>query len=629
MKRGRQQILFNFLPGKTFDHESGRMICQVTRFHPVEEDRRLNPDYVLTRVARLLRQWDTRQRGFPDPTRQPDRYVLASPQAVEAEIFPLLYECINPTCHRVVSYRDLRQASQVNPDLRCATCNAPLTQLHHVLIHRCGNIRSFIVPPCQHHRYDHVWLDTRSSQKYTQFRWRCREQGCNWESPVIYGVCPDCNLPNRNMRPLVHRATASYYPQYLTLLNLPGRDLRRILADPERHWLAIAAYLRLFPHGPDNRLVDLVAGPHGQTADQEGIAALERLIQNAPEALRTALQAQLDALQQGLAGVGGDRRSQIINRARELVTLADVGLDSPLAQAGEELLEYVRPDETFHITTLPQLIHKAEQEGMMGRVPIYRTAYPQALRETGLADVRLIGDFPMTTVVVGYTRDEREPTNTMIRSFPRIRQEDIRTPLFVDTAETEALMFHLEPARVLRWLVLNELAGGRLPAYDDEATVRAWILNRMGSVQPFDEIPVTDVITRHVYGLVHSFSHLVLRQAVIQSGFDRTSLSEYLFPRALSFVLYSNNRTKFTIGGLYTLFEQTLHEHLREVVDKGRACIHDTVCMRRSGACHACMHVSEMSCEHFNRNLDRKYLFGRIEPEGGEFIGYWDRRCNS
>lgn len=620
MKRGRQQILFNFLPGKTFDHETGEAICIVTGFR-AEEDTKLNLRYVLDRVAWLLRQWpEERRRGFPDPYRQPDRYVLATPTAVEAEIFPLLYECTSPDCRRVAFYQNVRQASNLNPGLRCRTCGSLLIQLHHVLIHQCGHIRPFIVPRCSRHDYDHMWLDTRGSQKYTQFRWRCRQ--CSFQQPIIYGNCNDCSLSDKRMRPIVHRATASYYPQYRTLINLPGKDLIRILADPERHWLAIAAYLRLFDHGPDNHLIDLVASPEGRTAEQESIATLERLIQNAPSAIRTKLQAQLDGLRQGLSSLGGDHRGQIISRAKALVTLQGDALE----EAGRELLEFVRPDETMQITTLFQLEQKARRE-MPGRLPVYQVAYQDALRQTGLADVQLIGDFPVTTVVVGYTRDQREADNTILRAFSRLEQDDPRRPLFVDTVETEALMFRLDPARVLHWLALNGLTSGDLPDYQDESAVRSWILNRMGSVNPFQEIPEKDPITRAIYGLVHSFSHLVLRQAVIQSGFDRTSLSEYLFPRSLSFVLYSNNRTKFTIGGLYTLFEQTLHEHLRAVLDRGEACVYDPVCMEETGACHACMYISELSCEHFNRNLSRKYLFGRIEPDRSEFIGYWDECC--
>ncbi|RAQ94075.1 hypothetical protein A4R35_00925 [Thermogemmatispora tikiterensis] len=62
-------------------------------------------------------------------------------------------------------------------------------------------------------------------------------------------------------------------------------------------------------------------------------------------------------------------------------------------------------------------------------------------------------------------------------------------------------------------------------------------------------------------------------------------------------------------------------------MNAGEICIDDPVCLEETGACHACMHISEMSCEYFNRNLHRKYLFGRLEPDGREYIGYWDQRC--
>jgi hypothetical protein len=185
-------------------------------------------------------------------------------------------------------------------------------------------------------------------------------------------------------------------------------------------------------------------------------------------------------------------------------------------------------------------------------------------------------------------------------------------------------MFRLNPERIIQWLNLNGLIEPPLPA--DQTEAKAWLLQQMGAVDPYEGVAPEAEITHAVFGLVHSFSHLVLRQAVVLSGFDRSSLSEYLFPRALSFVLYSNNRSSFNIGGLHTLFEQSLHEHLANLREKGEACVYDPVCMAEGGSCHACLHVSEVSCEYFNRNLGRKYLFGRIEDDGNEYIGYWDRR---
>ncbi|WP_069802326.1 hypothetical protein [Thermogemmatispora onikobensis] len=620
MRRGKQQILFNFLPEKTFDFEGGQFICKVTNVQASDDpERQLNKPYVLDRVAWLLQQWpEERRRGFPD-IHQQDRYVLVTPRAVQAEIFPLLFECTNKGCRRAILYHNVGEVSQYNPELRCHHCKGRLIQLHHVLIHSCGHIRPFILPSCPRHKREHLWLNTGDSQKYAQFRWQCRL--CSFQSPIIEGTCDDCNLPKKQMRPIVHRATASYYPQYRTLINLPGKDLDLILRDPERQWLAIAACLRIFDHGPDLRLRDLAGSAQGQAADQDALATLARHISTASPERRAIMQAHLDALQQEFAGAGRAHRRRVLAQARQLITLQGEDLE----ETGRELLEFVRIRESLHVVTIKDLEQKARQESS-SRLPLYQEAYRQALLSTGLADVHLIGDFPVTTVLIGFTRDRREADETVIRAFPRLQSKDPRTPLYTETTETEALLFRLNLRRVMRWLRLNGLITEE-PAADDEATLHAWILNRMKNVNPFREITRDQPVTQAIFGLVHSFSHLVLRQAVILSGFDRTSLSEYLFPRALSFVLYSNNRTAFTIGGLYTLFEQTLHEHLRAVMNAGEICIYDPVCLEEMGACHACMHISEMSCEYFNRNLHRKYLFGRLEPDGREYIGYWDQRC--
>jgi hypothetical protein len=129
MRRGKQQILFNFLPGKTFDFEGGQFICKVTNIQASDDpERRLNKPYVLDRVAWLLQQWpEERRRGFPD-IHQQDRYVLVTPRAVLAEIFPLLFECTNKGCRRAVLYHTLGEVSQRNAGLRCHHCKGRLIQ---------------------------------------------------------------------------------------------------------------------------------------------------------------------------------------------------------------------------------------------------------------------------------------------------------------------------------------------------------------------------------------------------------------------------------------------------------------------------------------------------------------------
>lgn len=121
-----------------------------------------------------------------------------------------------------------------------------------------------------------------------------------------------------------------------------------------------------------------------------------------------------------------------------------------------------------------------------------------------------------------------------------------------------------------------------------------------------------------VFGLLHSLSHLCVRQAALLCGLERNSLSEYLIPKALSISIYPNNRFGATIGALTALFEQTL-QHWISAIRGAKNCVYDPVCHdHHGGNCHACTHLAETSCRFFNLNLSRAFLFGGPDNQLGD-----------
>jgi hypothetical protein len=134
---------------------------------------------------------------------------------------------------------------------------------------------------------------------------------------------------------------------------------------------------------------------------------------------------------------------------------------------------------------------------------------------------------------------------------------------------------------------------------------------------------------RMVFGLLHTMSHLFLKKAALLCGLDRTSLAEYVLPRALMFAIYSNHRFGATIGALSSLFEQSLPDWLGQIMTDTRRCVYDPVCRSQGGNCHICTHLSETSCRFFNLNLGRSFLFGGYDVEIGQIdYGYWDASLN-
>jgi hypothetical protein len=257
--------------------------------------------------------------------------------------------------------------------------------------------------------------------------------------------------------------------------------------------------------------------------------------------------------------------------------------------------------------------------------------------QLGLAQLSLASDFPMTHVTFGFSRAEYTPRDCRLNPFPADREHQGKFPLFVDTIQADAIIVRLDPQRVWRWLEKNKLKVS-LPkgATDAQKAQRAYFVQLFSdlALQP-EPVTLTQTLTannseaRLVFGLLHTMSHLFLKKAALLCGLDRTSLAEYVLPRALMFAIYSNHRFGATIGALSSLFEQSLPDWLGQVMGNTRRCIYDPVCQSQGGNCHACTHLAETSCRFFNLNLGRPFLFGGYDKEIGQIdYGYWDASLN-
>jgi hypothetical protein len=136
-------------------------------------------------------------------------------------------------------------------------------------------------------------------------------------------------------------------------------------------------------------------------------------------------------------------------------------------------------------------------------------------------------------------------------------------------------------------------------------------------------------LTHHVYGLLHSYAHMVLRQMSLLSGFDQNSLREHLIPKALSFIIYHNNRQGFNMGGMFTLFEHRFPDMFPRITTFGDQCVSDPVCKTIRWACHSCIHIAEYSCQHYNRNLNRNPLYGGawLDRHNITLQDFWSSSC--
>jgi hypothetical protein len=127
------------------------------------------------------------------------------------------------------------------------------------------------------------------------------------------------------------------------------------------------------------------------------------------------------------------------------------------------------------------------------------------------------------------------------------------------------------------------------------------------------------------YVLVHTLSHLLLRQVALECGYSSASIRERLYvgttdrPTAGLLLSTAASDSEGTLGGLVALADaRFLGRLLDQALEDAQTCSSDPLCAERVpeppsdqlhvAACHACLFASETSCEAGNRWLHRGVL---------------------
>lgn len=213
MNRGRQQVLLNLLPEKTFDFEKIGTVARVSRIRGFPRSD-LSLPLVLKAVQGQIDAWQPAYRPvLHNVTAAVDRFILLEPRSVDADMFPLVFWCQANNCgHVMVRQSDPPRTADCP---RCHTRHS-LQQMRFVKVHRCGAIEPLAPPQCDScHTSRHMALSTRGSETIGGFQWVCRS--CNTRSGVFPGFCRHCSWPSQDqdkkrMGIMVHRAAATYYP---------------------------------------------------------------------------------------------------------------------------------------------------------------------------------------------------------------------------------------------------------------------------------------------------------------------------------------------------------------------------------------------------------------------------------
>jgi hypothetical protein len=139
------------------------------------------------------------------------------------------------------------------------------------------------------------------------------------------------------------------------------------------------------------------------------------------------------------------------------------------------------------------------------------------------------------------------------------------------------------------------------------------------------------------YLLLHSLSHLVIRQLSLDCGYASTSLRERIYsadaddnPMAGVLVYTATSDSDGSLGGLVEMGRpEDLGPLISRALEGALLCAGDPFCASQEpngsgqlngAACHACLLISETACEAGNRHLNRAALVPTLRESRTAFI---------
>ncbi len=134
------------------------------------------------------------------------------------------------------------------------------------------------------------------------------------------------------------------------------------------------------------------------------------------------------------------------------------------------------------------------------------------------------------------------------------------------------------------------------------------------------------------YVLLHTFSHLLIKEMSLQSGYSSSAIKERIYSGSemQGILIYTGSADKDgSLGGLVELGnEDNFKKLLKLALENSLMCTTDPECSSHEidvdtlngSACHSCCMVSETCCENGNRLLDRSFITPLDRKENKSFF---------
>lgn len=242
----------------------------------------------------------------------------------------------------------------------------------------------------------------------------------------------------------------------------------------------------------------------------------------------------------------------------------------------------------------------------------------------GISTLIKVKRLKLTTVQTAFTRQEpfdkdlfiREGDNQTPVKIKYTSSQSVNTNYLLATESFgEGFFIELDKAKVDEWFYKH---------YNDTPTFKKRVdilQERVSHSEIIQKTKFSDNKHLAKFVLVHTLSHLLVKELEFLCGYAATSLNERLFVDSgnmQGLLLYTVAGSEGSYGGIITNSDPTSFKKILEsALFRSNDCASDPVCYHSEGqgiggmnlaACYSCSLLPETSCEEFNSFLDRALL---------------------
>lgn len=619
MKRGKNQSLYKYLPETWIDFsvrgkERKQYIAKVLRWNSEKLDG-INAKRLIRTVNESVHSFEN-QASVTGPIKPTvgfgaeltkDNCDVLTPKASEeergivAQISPLTFYC--KLCNKVYQFSSEEEYQK----RRCCTnpeCHhAELAQFRQIYFCKCGYATDRHNPRCPEHGYQYVkW--------YGNFDFICTK--CKRPIPMQV-KCPVCG---DMLRPKVALDPAQFFVFSLSLIDLIDEKLENFISETEYGpYITFAYWLGLISKEELEEIIKngIVSDPDAYQKVYDQMYKVMFAAFNNETAAATAAKTAAD--QQC-----GNRFNDLVNDLKAKIFTGE----SDLSSIAERILEYDLVTRLDDVSDLASAVNVAR----LLNTNANPEQYAQIAERFGIKSARVCDRIPFVSCSYGYTRVESE-WKEGVQLHALKEEKNGRKNIYATKLNTEGVLFEFDRKKIIQWLLANEITNAdEAPNLDSEEEIKIWFLNNIkpSLIHPFSTIDETaSKETYYVYRLIHSLSHLLIRAAADTGGLGKDSLSEYIFPGVPAVLIYCQNSQGFNLGSLFNTFEAYFDKWMNKAYTSAQKCIFDPICIERQKACMGCLFVNEVSCQHFNKDLDRALVVGHVDRETQRrTIGFWE-----